>query len=69
MQTEAATIQTGASPQAACAVLPGRYQERNPLFPEAFGQVVAGKTPARAEAGLGMLHGPSTGGHREDDGI
>jgi hypothetical protein len=27
------------------------------------------KALARAEAGFGMLRGPSTCGHREDDGI
>jgi hypothetical protein len=71
MNTAAATIEIGASPEAACAVLtgPGRCQEWNPLFPGAFGQVAAGRTLARAEAGFGMLHGPSTGGHREDGGI
>jgi hypothetical protein len=38
MKTEAATIQIDASPEAACTVLTGlgRYQEWNPLFPEAF---------------------------------
>jgi len=62
MRSEAATVQIGASPQTACAVVTGLgcWQEWNPLFAEAPRRVAAGKDPSPRRAGFGVLPGLST---------